>query len=183
MERFLARMAELMTKQTKQPPPILTNSDIAFLGQELKEACSVLQGLGLPDTLSHIDFNPGNILVSPEKCIFLDWAEGCLTNPLITFEYLREHARRNHLDAAAATEQITAAYLRPWQSLINGSDLRRGVGVSSLMAILAYGVALDARRSSDALENLTLAAYLRSLTRRMYREAVRIKRRSELCLH
>jgi hypothetical protein len=183
VDPFLARTTELMAEQAKQPPAILTNSDIAFLGDELKEACSVLQDLGLPDTLGHVDFNPGNILRSPEKCIFLDWAEGCLTNPLITFEYLREHARRNHLDAAAATEQITAAYLRPWQSLFYASDLARGATVSSLMAILAYAVAIETRRSSEALKSPALGAYLRSLTRRMHREALRIKGRSELCLY
>jgi hypothetical protein len=183
IDPFLARMSELMATQKKRPPAILTDPELEFLGDELKEACSVLQDLGLPDTLGHIDFNPGNILISPGGCVFLDWAEGCVTHPLITFEYLREHSRRHHIEDAGASEKIAAAYVQPWQPFFSPADLARGLSVSSLAAVLAYAVGGHTWCSPESLGNPTLAGYLRSLTRRMHREAVRIRERGELCLN
>jgi len=70
-----------MAAQQKQPPPPLTIRELAFLGERLQEAISVLQDFGFPETLGHIDFNPGNILITPARCVFLDWAEACVTHP------------------------------------------------------------------------------------------------------
>ncbi|MHB8527259.1 MAG: phosphotransferase [Candidatus Acidiferrales bacterium] len=183
IDPFLASMSEAMATQKKQPPAILTNSELRILGDELKDACSALYDLALPNTLGHIDFNPGNILVSPEACVFLDWAEACVANPLITFAYLREHSQRQSLEATRSVEGITAAYLQPWQSFISPSDLMSGMALSSLVAVFAYAVSGSAWRSSEALRDPALAGYLRSLTRRMHRDAAGIRERSEPCLH
>ena len=182
IDPFLACMSEAMATQKKQPPAILTISELQILGEELKGACSALHDLALPNTLGHIDFNPGNILLSPEACVFLDWAEACVANPLITFAYLREHSQRQHLEATAAAEAITAAYLQPWQSFISSSDLARGMALSSLVAVFAYAVSGSAWHSAEALRDPALAGCLRSLTRRMHRDAVGIRERSEPCL-
>src|SRR5712664_3776756 len=109
-------MAEFMAAQEKRSPAPLAKSELASLGEGLKEACSLLQSFRLPDTLGHIDFNPGNILMSADRCVFLDWAEGCVSNPLITFEYLREHILRSGIQEPLAAEHLTAAYLRRWTS-------------------------------------------------------------------
>jgi hypothetical protein len=113
---FLARMAEFMDVQQKQSPPPLTAPELEFIGERVQGAISVLQDLRSPDTLGHIDLNPGNILVSPARCVFLDWAEACVTNPFITFEYLAEHLRQSNIADARGCERAATAYLRPWQS-------------------------------------------------------------------
>jgi Phosphotransferase enzyme family len=183
IDPFLARMRGLMAVQTKRPPAALTDPELELLSGELKEACSVLQDIGLPDTLGHVDFNPGNILISPDGCVFLDWAEGCVTHPLITFEYLREHSRRHHTHNGAVTETITAAYLEPWEASFSRTDLARGLPASALVAVLAYAVGGRTWLSPEPLQNPAVAGYLRSLTRRMYREATQIRQRSEPCLN
>jgi hypothetical protein len=182
VDPFLVHMSTLMATQKKQPPAILTDSQLQILSDELKDACSALRDLGLPHTLGHVDFNPGNILVSPETCIFLDWAEGCVTTPLITFEYLREHCRRHHLEDAKAAESIASAYLHPWHSFFSPEDLVRGMALTRLVAVFAYAVSSSTWSSSETLRNPALAGNLRSLTRRMHREAIRIRERSEPCL-
>jgi hypothetical protein len=113
IDPFLARMAEFMAAQEKRSPAPLANSELVSLGEGLKESCLLLRSFGLPDTIGHIDFNPGNILVSPDRCVFLDWAEGCVTNPVITFEYLRRHMERGGVEEPAADSRLSAAYLRP----------------------------------------------------------------------
>src|SRR6266404_6680132 len=55
IDPFLSRMAEFMAAQEKTSPAPLANSELASLGEGLKESCSLLQSFGLPDTLGHID--------------------------------------------------------------------------------------------------------------------------------
>jgi hypothetical protein len=179
IDRFLTRMGERMALQKSEPPAILSNSDFAFLRDELKQACSILEDLGLPDVLGHIDFNPGNIVVSPEKCVFLDWAEGSVVSPFITVSYLREYAIRSL--TATAADQIVAAYLGPWRPLLSPSDIFRCMAVSSMVAVFAYALAIDEQMSTGVPEGPAAARFMRSLARRMHREAV--KGRSELCRH
>jgi hypothetical protein len=48
--------------------------------------------------------------------------------------------------------------------------------------VFVHAVAGDAWRTLDPVSNPALAGYFRSLTRRMYRDAVRAGERSELCI-
>ena len=178
---FLARMAEFMAAQQKQSPLPLTIRQLDFLGERLREAISVLEDFGFPETLGHIDFNPGNILIAPARCVFLDWAEACVTHPFTTFEYLAEHLRRSGIADAGGCNRVAAAYLRPWRSFLSSEDLTRAMAVSPLVAVFSYAVAGNAWRSPDALHNSIEAGFLRSLARRMHSEAIRLPNRGVRC--
>lgn len=178
---FLARMAEFMAAQQKPSPLPLTIRELDVLGERLQEAISVLQDFGFPETLGHIDFNPGNILIAPARCVFLDWAEACVTHPFTTFEYLAEHLRRSGVADAGGCNRVAAAYLRPWRSFFSSEDLTRTMAVSPLVAVFSYALAGNAWRSPDALHNSIEAGFLRSLTRRMYSEAIRLPDRGVRC--
>ena len=183
VDPWIDRMRGLMAAQEKQIPARLTDPELTLLGGSLKEACLRLSEIGLPDTLGHLDFNPGNIVVSSGRSVFLDWAEGCVTNPLITFEYLCEHFRRNPTDGRADMESLTAAYAQPWQPLRLRDDLTRAALFSPLVAVFAFAVAMGVRRSWEPRGKSSEVAYLRSLARRMFREASQIMERSDLCRH
>jgi len=120
--------------------------------------------------------------VSPDHCVFLDWAEGCVTNPLITFEYLRRHMERSGVKEPAADARLTAAYLRPWAAFFSPEDLRRALAAVPPVAVLVHAISSDAWRTPDLVSNPALAGYFRSLARRMYRDAVLAAEGSELCL-
>jgi hypothetical protein len=181
IDPFIAHMAKLMAAQEKKTPPALSDPELGLLGNRLKQACSLLQALGFPDTLGHLDLNPGNILVSSERCVFLDWAEGCVTNPLITFEYLREHLRRIAVNEPQAVERLLTAYLRPWQPFFALDALKQATVVSPLVAVFAYAVGTNTWHSPETLLKPSVAGYFRSLTRRMYREMLLIDGRRERC--
>jgi hypothetical protein len=168
IEPFLARMAELMAAQQKHPPRALTNDDLALVGDSLNEACSKLEAVRMPDTLGHLDFNPGNIFLYPERCVFIDWAEGAVTHPLLTEEYLLEHYRRICPEDLTGLDKIRAAYVRPWHTIFSLAALEDRRGFSSLVAVFACAV--NIWRSRKDLDQAS-AGYLRSLTRRMFREA------------
>lgn len=178
---FLASMNDLMAMQEKKSPPPLSPAQLDFLESGLREACSVFRTADLPDTLGHIDFNPGNVIHSGEQCVILDWAEGCVTNPLITFEYLREHFRRHGLQNVGAAEKLTDAYLGPWRSLVPSRELMRAMTVSPLLALFAYALTVHAQSGMIGDRGPDLAGHLRSLTRRMHAETARLPARSQRC--
>lgn len=182
IDPFIERMGELMAAQKKPAPPPLDPSDLETLGEGLRESCALLASFGLPDTVGHTDCNPGNIIVSEDRCVFLDWSEACVTNPLLTFQYLREYLTRAGMEEPAGGERLAAAYLRPWAQLYSSSELRRGFTLAPLIAVFSYAVASDSWRAVDPADDPRLAGYFRSLARRMYREAIEAAERSELCL-
>jgi len=182
IDPFIKRMGELMAAQKKPAPPPLDRSELETLGEGLRECCALLASFGLPDTVGHTDCNPGNIIVSEDRCVFLDWSEACVTNPLLTFQFLREYMTRGEIAEPAGGEGLAAAYLRPWKGLYSSSDLRRALALAPLIAIFAYAVAADSWRTVDPVSDPKLAGYFRSLARRMYREAIEAAERSELCL-
>jgi hypothetical protein len=183
IDPFVTRMGAFMRIQEKQSPAPLVGTELLSLGEGLKEAFSLLQSFGFPNTLGHLDCNPGNLIVSPQRCVFLDWAEACVTNPVITLEYLRRHMERCGIEEPAADSRITAAYLRPWASFFSPDDLRRAIAAAPPVAVFLHAIAGEVWRTLDPSSNPVLAAYFRSLTRRMYREAVVTAERSERCLN
>ncbi len=178
---FVFCMTELMAVQQKQSPPPLRTFELDFLGERLQEALSMLQDLGFPDTLGHCDFNPENILVSPHGCVFVDWAEACVTNPLVTFEYLLEQSRNNIGNDASAPDRITKSYLRYWHSLLSPDDLEQAKAVSPLVALFTYAASGNSWASPEIIRTSALAGCLRGLTRRMHREAMYQCQRRERC--
>lgn len=109
-------MSELMAAQEKRSPAPLIQSELSTLAKGLKESCALLDSPRLPNTLGQLDFNPGNIVVSEGRYVFLDWAEACVSNPLPKFEYLREHMARSQIEKLAGSERLASAYLPPWSS-------------------------------------------------------------------
>ena len=94
VDPFFRAMAELMERQTKIPPAVLSREELRCLSARVQDALAVLEDTGIPTTLGHMDINPGNIVCSPTGCVFLDWAEAFVGHPFLTFEYLLEHFRR-----------------------------------------------------------------------------------------
>ena len=182
VDPFLSQMACLMEAQQKLVPAPLTSSDLGVLGNYLKQAFSSLQELGVPDTLGHLDPNPANVIVSGTRSVFLDWAEGCVTNPFLTFEYFREHFLRNCTEEKPAVQAFEAAYARPWKKYFSAHAVTKALVLSPLLAVFAYAVCNDTWLRPEMLLVPTVASYFRSLTRRMNREMLDLGRREEPCL-
>jgi hypothetical protein len=178
---FLDAMAQLMEKQTKVPPPALSSGELMLLAEQIEEALSSSTDLGIPDGLGHLDLNPGNVIVSDGHCVFLDWAEAYVGNPLFSFQYLIEHFRRVvGLDATAESD-LTITYYEEWQSSVSHESLQEALALAPILAVFAYATATDAWCDQARLQDPRFAGYLRSLTRRMHHESNRLRHRGVLC--
>ena len=183
VEPFLEVMARLMEEQVKIPPAVLTGKELLLLGEHAQEALSSLQQVGVPDTLGHLDLNPGNIIVSPNGCRFLDWAEAYVGHPFFTFQYLLEHFRRGVGADQQLEAQLVSTYAKPWQALFPRDAVAEAFAAAPMLAVFAYAVGCEIWRDPEKLQQANAAGYLRSLTRRMKREADQLIDRRSQCLN
>jgi hypothetical protein len=181
VEPFFRAMGELMERQTKMPPAALSREELRCLSATVLGALTVLNETGIPTTLGHLDINPGNIVCSPTGCVFLDWAEAFVGQPFLTFQYLLEHFRRTFGQDPSQETQLVARYSAPWRAFVSESDIRRALEVAPLVAVFAYVTGNDLWTDPRKLEEPHAAGYLRSLTRRMEREARALVERSVPC--
>ncbi|MGB8062256.1 MAG: phosphotransferase [Candidatus Sulfotelmatobacter sp.] len=177
---FLDAMGQLMEKQTKVPPPALSSSELMLLGEQIEEAFSLSADLRIPDALGHLDLNPGNVIVSDGRSVFLDWAEAYVGNPLFSLQYFVEHFRRMAGVDATAESGLTSSYSEEWQSLVSPENLVGALAFAPVLAVFAYAAATDAWGDHARLQDPKVAGCLRSLTRRMHREANRLRDQLQL---
>jgi aminoglycoside phosphotransferase (APT) family kinase protein len=152
-----------------------------LLGEQIEEALSICADLRIPDALGNLDLNPGNVIVSEGQCVFLDWAEAYVGNPLFSFQYLVEHFRRMASVDATAESALSSAYAEEWQSVVLPEDLVDALAFAPMLAVFAYAATTEAWCDQARLQDPKFAGYLRSLTRRMHREANLLKDRSAPC--
>jgi Phosphotransferase enzyme family len=174
-------MARLMDQQIKVPPPVLSRQDLAFLGDRLHEAVCSLQELSIPDTLGHLDLNPGNIIVTANGCVFLDWAEACIGHPFFSFEYLLEHFRREVSGDPGPVQQLITSYTAQWKPLVSSVAVDEALAVAPLLAVFAYAAGSGMSSDQAGLREPKTAGYLRGLARRMSREANQLIDRRSRC--
>jgi hypothetical protein len=171
---FFDSMAELMTHQTKLSPAPLSRRELSALGQEIRLALEELGSDGLPNSLGNLDMNPGNVLISDSRCVFLDWAEAYVGPPVFTFQYLIEHCRR--LQTQNLPREIWANYTKYWAQRFLSRQIGTSLRLAPLLAAFTYAVGTLAWRSLQTIPPET-AAYLRSLVRHMKREADLLRER------
>jgi hypothetical protein len=87
-EALFAYMDEAMGLQTSTKVARIETKRLRELQSLFEDVCSYLEDLGLPDTVLHGDMNLANILVADERCVFIDWSEAYVGNPLVTLEHL-----------------------------------------------------------------------------------------------
>jgi Phosphotransferase enzyme family len=181
IEPFFERMAELMELQTKLTPLPLARAETRSLSADVRSCLDELRAIDIPNTLGHLDFNPGNILVSPERCVFLDWAEGSVGHPFFTFQYLLEHWRRFHGIEPDSEKMVASSYALPWRAFASADEIAKCLALAPLLAAFACATHLN-WTNHNVCRRPDTAAYLRGLTRRMKREADTLQQRRLICV-
>jgi hypothetical protein len=171
VEPFFEVMAEFMERQTIESPPPLSRNELRALRTRLQDALAETADSDIPNTIGHLDFNPGNIVANCDRCVFLDWAEACAGSPFLTFRYLLEHLGRIRQHDESWERALTAAYVDRWCSFFSPDEIARTMRTSPLLAVFAYAACGDAWRDSGCTCQPEIPRLFRSLTRRMKRES------------
>jgi thiamine kinase-like enzyme len=168
---FFSAMECIMETQTKASPRKLTRQEIQSVQRQVTEALHTIEDAGVPHSLNHVDLNPGNILLSPSKCTFLDWTEAAVGNPFLSMEYLRQHFLRAFPESQEVEIHFRKAYLRRWKSHFSEEAADQILSLLPLTAVFAYAVSVLPWDQRQVVQRPGLAAFLRSLVRRMHRES------------
>ncbi len=178
---FMDVAAGLMQRQLKIPPPVLGEIELRILEERLQEAFSVLEDLGIPNSIGHLDLNPANLIVTRKRCVFLDWAEAYAGHPFFTLQYLLEHLRRAGADSLSQ-QRLVASYLAPWEQIVPRDCVVEATKLAPMLAAFAFAVGSGTWVRPERLDDPKIAGYLRSLVRRMNREANKMNERRSRCL-
>lgn len=179
---FLGIMAQLMERQAKVPPGILGGKELDWLGAQIKDSLTLLEELGIPDALGHLDLNAGNIIVSENGYVFVDWAEAYVGHPFLSFEYLLEHFRHAIGADVAREAELVRSYNAPWEQVLPADVIAEALTLAPLAAVFAYAAGIDGWRNQERPIEPKAAGYFRSLARRMHREATQLVDRRPACL-
>jgi len=183
VQPFLDVVSRLMREQTKASPKPLSEDDLGLLGLRLQDAITLLEDLRVPNALGHLDLNPENVVLAGEKYKFLDWAEAYIGLPFFSFEYLLAHLRRTAGFVPEQESSLLATYSRPWIEILSQEVVTEAFSFVPLVAVFAYAAGLRAWLDEEALADPKVAGCIRSLARRMNREAVQLIDRRVPCLN
>ncbi|HJT71916.1 MAG TPA: phosphotransferase [Terriglobales bacterium] len=178
---FVETMTQLMERQTKIPPIPLDHEELVLIGDRIETALEALEVLGIPETLGHLDINPGNIIASPDRFVFLDWAEAYIGNPFLTFQHLLEHFRRTSGQHSSEECRLVESYIAAWRRIVPRDSITAGLALSPLLAVFSYATGAGMLCDQQRLRDPQFAGYLRSLVRRMKRESIHWTNRGEKC--
>jgi hypothetical protein len=184
IDPFFELVARLMENQPQVPPPLLNPQELSLLKLRIEDALRQFENLKVPNALGHLDLNPRNIMVSVDRCVFLDWAEACVGPPFLCLEYLLQHFRREMIAANAALEsELVDAYKAPWRQLLADDVIHQALTLTPSLAVYAYAAGTGTWKDEERLRDPKIAGYFRSLARRMNREVIQLVEGRSPCLN
>jgi Phosphotransferase enzyme family len=165
-------MDEAMRLQTSTKVPRTETKRLQELQNIFEDVCSHTEDLGLPDTVLHGDMNLGNILVTGERCVFIDWCEAYVGNPLVTFEHLLLlNQIEDPWEKASCDQRLRDAYRIAMSKLCDPMAIDVGFAcmpiIAAVSAIYGRGDWLQTPARNDSRRQ----AYVRGIVRHMDRVA------------
>ncbi|MFJ2863327.1 phosphotransferase [Kitasatospora sp. NPDC087314] len=109
-------------------------ADARRLIDELPALLEELESCGLPQTLVHGDFHPGNWRSDGERSVVVDYADSCLGHPAL--DGLRPRAYL----APERWEQLAAVWSRAWQEHVPGARPQRALELVEPLYHLSYAL-------------------------------------------
>jgi hypothetical protein len=172
---FLDHVEAAMARQTKTSPPALTRADLENLRPCLYRLTDQAAALPLGLGLANADFSPHNTLLTQTGPKFIDWAEACVSLPLIAGEYLWNRMVIEAPDRIQWQASLRETYLRHWAEQYGMDRIQRAAEILPTFAVLAVAMFFHERECNGPS---VYDAYFRSLARRLQREVGNTKRAS-----
>ena len=132
---LFASIQEAMSLQTSTKVPRIDAPRLKEMQELLEKACDRIERLGFPSTILHGDMNLSNLIFTDDRCQFIDWCEGYVGHPLITFQHLLllnpiEDPRAK----ARVNDALKAIYGSKMRALCDPRQLTEGFACMGLLA-------------------------------------------------
>jgi hypothetical protein len=169
---LFAYIAEAMSLQTSTTVPRISAARLEEMRELLESVCDRIEHLDIPSTILHGDMNLGNLVFTENRCQFIDWSEGYVGHPLVTFQHL---LLLNPIkDSTAKTwvnDALKAIYGATMRAVCDPRHMTEGF---ACMGLLAAASALYGRGDwfrGDLRYAPRHLAYVRCIARHMDRSA------------
>jgi hypothetical protein len=146
----------------------------------IEESSFRLEELGIPDALIHSDIDLSNILSGRRGCIFTDWAQAGVGNPIVTFEQLRVQLshEQNH---ACWTLRLTKTYENAWRRVVPDCNFGCAFTLAPLISIASYVCSRRDWVTSEHRRRPDSQSYARALARQLDRAAQAMELNQSTC--
>jgi hypothetical protein len=101
---------------------------------DLPRRIAAIDAAGLPDTLVHGDFSPGNLRGTPGALVLLDWGDSGVGHPLLDQPAMFSRV------AEGAIEPLRRVWSRGWREAIPGCDPERAAALLGPVAAARQAV-------------------------------------------
>jgi Phosphotransferase enzyme family len=172
---FFSAMEETMEAQTRTTVAKLGKQEIGTVREQVTEALHQLENAGIPDTLNHLDLNSSNVIVSTNRCAFLDWAQAAVGNPFFSLEYLRQQFLQAFPGRNQDESDFRSSYMNHWRPMLTGKIASDLPDLAPITAAFAFAASVLPWRDPDLIRRPQVAAFSRSLVRHMHRESQQIR--------
>jgi hypothetical protein len=166
---FIDHVEEAMARQPKTPPTAMTRADLESLLPGLYRLTDQAAALSLRSGLANADFSPHNTLLTSKGPQFIDWAEACVSLPLIAGEYLWNRMAIEAPDRIQWQSSLRDTYLCRWAEQYGMGRIQRAAEILPAFAILAVATFFHERECNGPS---VYDRYLRSLARRLQKEVM-----------
>lgn len=133
----LAAMAEQAVARTGDQLEAETLAKLVGLIAGLDDRFAAVEGCGIPDSLVHGDFHPGNVRGDDERLVLLDWGDCGVGHPLLDQAAFVE--RLSPTDRTA----VQSLWADLWRDAVPGSDPGRAAQLLEPVAALRQAVIYD----------------------------------------
>ena len=114
----------------------------------LQRRCEELATCGIPLTLEHGDFWPGNVFVGTASCEVIDWEDAAIAHPFFSLAPLTVGLLNTRLGERANVERIEAAYLKAFEPIAPPDRLRRALRLAEPLCFLDMASRYSGQRAS-----------------------------------
>jgi hypothetical protein len=170
VERFFAMVARLLGPMADAVKLDFSVEDLPPMEARMMRLLDRAANLRVPDALGHLDLNAGNVIVSAERCAYLDWAEAYVGPPFLALEYLLQTFRKIFGRGSPHERRVVEAYLAAWEAVLPPRDIREFWGLTPALAIFAYTQRCVAAVQPSGPDISRFGEYLGVLFRRLRRE-------------
>jgi hypothetical protein len=129
------------------------------LSTRVAELCGRLAEYRIPESLNHGDLNDGNVFVSGESSVFIDWGEGCVSHPFYSLRTVLVSAEISLglEEYSPELHPLRDAYLEPWTRYGSREDLL--VALDLAVRLASINDALTWHRLVSRLEGASMEEY------------------------
>jgi hypothetical protein len=169
---LFAYMDEAMGLQTSTKAPRIESGRLRELRSNFEDMCKHMEDLRLPDTVLHGDMNLGNILIANGRCVFIDWCEAYVGNPLVTFEHLLLlNSIANPSLKASCEHRLREMYRRSMGKMCDPRAIDEGFARAPLIAAISATFGRGDWLRTPLRDDPRRQAYVRGIARHMDRAA------------